>query len=72
MLVVIAFNKVGDAFKEIANIQVSQQSVQRDLGAILGQILEEYAVGRERLEKDAREFVADLHGKKLISFVGEA
>jgi hypothetical protein len=33
VLVVIAFNKVGDAFKEIANIQVSQQSVQRDLGA---------------------------------------
>ena len=44
----------------------------RSLGAILGQILEEYAVDRERLEKDAREFVADLSGKKLITFAGEA
>jgi hypothetical protein len=42
----------------------------RTLGEIVDRIHAEYAVERERLEADAREFVEDLLKRQLIQFEG--
>ena len=44
----------------------------RTMADIVDRILIEYQVERPRAEADARDFVSDLHLRKLISFAGDA